>query len=318
MPRTIAGMGSRLAVDRVTSAMFNEPPDPEYVSGAIDRYGALRDEMFPEGLRTDPTSIQQQEHDSCTESFDALSRSFILIGRGTGDKCCNEALTVLLEEVNHIADFLEKFQNMECIRQYREKQEIIKLDNEGFKLETRTAENGMYYKLYFRDPVKVLQSQIEMTLKEGLITDPSQEITVRTHPMNSDIGVGAVPRAKLAIEQCIFGDVSWRTENSDGEKSSIGLLQVYSDKSQTSLNSSALTFYPMHLTLQNFNEEWRKKHIQSGKTVVAFLPVSFEIEESGDNRVNAYSHIDKKKRKKAIVYTDSRKNRKQKEHKFGE
>lgn len=111
---------------------------------------------------------------------------------------------VIRDNISTIGEILETFQDMESIRKYREKMAYTKLDNEGnegVNLETHQSGRGVEYKLYFRYPVKVLQNEIEMTPNCRLISDPSRNISVRTHQMNSDIGVNAIPIAKIAIEQ---------------------------------------------------------------------------------------------------------------------
>lgn len=57
-------------------------------------------------------------------------------------------------------------------------------------------------------------------------------------------------------------------------------------------------FIPCIKNFQNYNEEWRKKRIRSGNTVLAFIPVSFQVVMSDENILTAWRHITDKKRKK--------------------
>lgn len=66
------------------------------------------------------------------------------------------------DNIRNIDEFLEMFQDMESIRKYREKLAYTRLYNEGFK-ETHKSERGVEYNVYFRDPVRVLKNQIEVT-----------------------------------------------------------------------------------------------------------------------------------------------------------
>ena len=59
------------------------------------------------------------------------------------------------------------------------------------------------------------------------------------------------------------------------QESFIGLGQLYSDKSATTLHIGGLTFHPLHVTLLNFTQDVRQKLITSGLTIVAFLPTAF-------------------------------------------
>lgn len=50
---------------------------------------------------------------------------------------------------------------------------------------------------------------------------------------------------------------------------------MYSEKSNTTLESSVFHFYPVHSILFNFTREARKQLIQQGMTMVGYLPTSF-------------------------------------------
>lgn len=63
-------------MDRITIEMFKELPGPECISRATDNYDILRDDLFPEQLRVDPTSLQEDAHVPIYESLYALSIDF--------------------------------------------------------------------------------------------------------------------------------------------------------------------------------------------------------------------------------------------------
>lgn len=59
-------------------------------------------------------------------------------------------------------------------------------------------------------------------------------------------------------------------------ESFVGLLQLYTDKSSTSLKQSSVTSYPLHITFSNFSDDFRRQCISQDLTVVAYLPTSIE------------------------------------------
>lgn len=59
----------------------------------------------------------------------------------------------------------------------------------------------------------------------------------------------------------------------------VRFVQVFSDKTATSLISSALVAYPAHVVLLNFSEEYKKKLIQSKQSLLEFLPVETDKSE---------------------------------------
>lgn len=52
----------------------------------------------------------------------------------------------------------------------------------------------------------------------------------------------------------------------------VRFVQIFSEQTVTSLKSSALVAFPVHLVLLSFGKEYKKRLIQSGHSVVAFLP----------------------------------------------
>lgn len=101
-----------------------------------------------------------------------------------------------------------------------------------------------------------------------------------THRLSSDIGNNAVPVVERAIKDYKDRSVSWKPEERDNTDSSIGCLQHFSNTSHVSMSADSLMFYPLHITLLNFSEETRKRHISSAATVCANFPLNFECAES--------------------------------------
>lgn len=52
-------------------------------------------------------------------------------------------------------------------------------------------------------------------------------------------------------------------------QSTVGYLQLYTDKLQNSLKVGEIEFYPCHVTSSQFSEEWRKTNIVSAPTFTA-------------------------------------------------
>ena len=73
--------------------------------------------------------------------------------------------------------------------------------------------------------------------------------------------------------------------NGSERKSFVRFLQVFTDKTVTSLKVGSVTAYVVHVTLLNAIKKFRRKLIQSGKTIVGFLPTGV-TETSIDNSSN--------------------------------
>ena len=55
-------------------------------------------------------------------------------------------------------------------------------------------------------------------------------------------------------------------------------LQIYSDKTATSLKSTAVVGYPLHLTLLSFESSFRRSLIKSNETVAGYLSEEYVSE----------------------------------------
>lgn len=93
-----------------------------------------------------------------------------------------------------------------------------------------------------------------------------------SHPMNSNVGT----KAFVAVEHAVKTDhdlgVIWKSKLENEVQSTVECLQIYSDKSQTLLSGSLLSFYSIHITLLNSTENMRRKQIVSGASLPAYLP----------------------------------------------
>lgn len=98
--------------------------------------------------------------------------------------------------------------------------------------------------------------------------------------MGSDLAVVGYPKVKAAIRAMSNSELSddreivaWYSgsEACDGKKSFVGGLIAYSDKTNA---TRWKLFYPVHIFLMNFSDEYRQKMIDKGHTIVAFLPTS--------------------------------------------
>ena len=138
--------------------------------------------------------------------------------------------------------------------------------------------------LYIKSPVTVLSTQIKGASKYSTLfnSPPSTtEPTDLTHPMNSLLGRNGEKCVRKAVMSSITPGVMWHDGNLGAQSSFAGMIQLYSDKSTTSLKQSSFQFYTMHATLLSFSEEYRRHCIVHGMTVIAFLPVKFFRKENG-------------------------------------
>ena len=139
-------------------------------------------------------------------------------------------------------------------------------------------EKTIQCEMYMRSPIEVLSKQINAASASTTMfnfphrIDRGEKIF---HPMNADLGRIGETVVKQTVMSNLNSGGMWHQEGETREQSFAGMVQLYSDKSRTSLKESSFQFYPIHINLLNFAEQHRRKCIVEGKTVLAFLPVKF-------------------------------------------
>lgn len=68
----------------------------------------------------------------------------------------------------------------------------------------------------------------------------------------------------------------WNDNESEGPRSTVGLLQLYSDKIATTMKRGAFVMYPVHVVLLNFTAEFRRHLIDSDRTLLGFLHLNLK------------------------------------------
>ena len=64
--------------------------------------------------------------------------------------------------------------------------------------------------------------------------------------------------------------VMWR--DNGNHRSFNGFIQLFTDKTVTTLKSNGMVAHAVHATLINFSKTYRRKLIHEGKTIIGFLP----------------------------------------------
>ena len=87
------------------------------------------------------------------------------------------------------------------------------------------------------------------------------------------MGERAFQSIRLAVQSSLDEGIHWKNEGSN--RSFALLLQIYSDKSNTTMKSSAFTLYPVHVAVVNFNENMWRHMIVHGWIILGYLPCTF-------------------------------------------
>ncbi len=183
--------------------------------------------------------------------------------------------------------------------------EILTIDSD---LQTPTFDPGplfkkntirkgnMRYHYWSADPVDLLRRQISIAKHSEICTSPASNMN-ESNAMTGTLGKSSFDTIARLIKDS--DNATWFSRHDNLlDYSTVGYGQIYSDSSQTTLNSKGLTFHPLHLTLLNFSNNFRKTMISNGLSIVAYLPTSYEelVERSGEYKWVRCNSLDRKRK----------------------
>ena len=219
-----------------------------------------------------------------------MATSFMLqiarLSRKTGKKVTEDLLKLLLHP-----EFTSKKLNNMCgnVDDCRELEDNIferNLGELGFEISTVCdPDSNIQCDIYARSSISFLQKQIQGSGSDNAVYDQLKMACIQeqgfAHPMSAALGQKGVPAVIQEIKSSHEDHTLWKESDGSGNSSFVDLIQLYSDKSKTSLKQSAFQVYPVHITLLIFSEAYRRTCIMNGNTVVGFLPVSYHVIENG-------------------------------------
>ena len=158
---------------------------------------------------------------------------------------------------------------------------------DGFSKETVSyfdGSNNNSATLYYRNSIECLQKQLSMCSDNDIIFSDENSTTAEgtsskhiRHPLHTDFFKKKHKDLKLQIMGSKDKDVLWYDDGVN--KTFIGFIQVFTDKTVAALKANSFAAHAVHITFMNFTKEFRRKMIQEGHTVVGFLPVALEKSE---------------------------------------
>lgn len=285
IPKRFGGTASRVPCDNVNwNKKLQNPPTTSLTEGiSIDpppesvNLVTVTNEQSNSPLHTEQTN---QEERSLQKRQDTVNRLAALLGhfsRRIGKGSVSALMEILGDESLDINLFNSKFRDPSHCTAFVDNVFDREMSDQGFRkvtiFDTKEQHNC---ELFLRSPVSVLCEQIRkandsISLEPRIDVDRSGKQCF-AHPMSAKLGSEAIPSVINEIKNSSDTNVIW---HEDGRKSFVGLGQVYSDKTQSSLRANAWTMYPVHLTLLNFSEEDRRSFVISGQSIIGFLPVEY-------------------------------------------
>lgn len=261
----------RLSRDQVAFNIIDNETDE---TSSMKEQDKLHEALLLHGLESD---LVASSYTSTSDQVTNLIKANLgRLGRMTSFKEIDKIIKLLAHPSFELKPFLSSCSSYRECMVAEETELNNSLHTIGFKKQTVTdPATSISCELYLRSAVEVLARQISDVSNKSCFFHPPSEKEKNCHPMMAELGKHGISAISNSIKGSTESDVLWYDCVSAIESSFVGLVQIYSDKSKTSLKESAFLFYPLHITLLNFSEEHRRKCIVNGSTFLAFLPVSF-------------------------------------------
>ena len=256
---------------------------------SMEHYYASQEKLIAiNRRRNDFADLSGKEDTEGNELLSELMLSLCNIIRTSGKKQVDEILSIINDSQFPSEKCRDLVKNAQSSQSFVNEQLKNNFETEGFKkVEIEEELSGTQYTYYHKDVLTVLRNQISWSNSSNSffrpVTDTRKTERIMFNPMSADLGHTAVEAVQREIERS-EDSVIWKTMQMHGVESFVGLGQLYSDKSSTTLKARGFTFYPLHLILLNYSTELRRKLITSGMTVVGYLPVKFY---HGENEMSA-------------------------------
>ena len=113
-------------------------------------------------------------------------------------------------------------------------------------------------------------------------TQPSNQAPVSTSPLHTPFFRSLYSKKRAHVISNCPPTTFWNDYAHDLPRSFVSFLQVFTDKTASSLSSTAFTAYPIHVVVLNTTPERREWLINNGLTIVGFLPASTVATEDID------------------------------------
>ena len=132
--------------------------------------------------------------------------------------------------------------------------------------------------LFHKDILACLRKQLSLSSDEDIVFPDGdnyiQHSPRKSHPMHTDYFCSKHKELKQRIMGCSDENIIWY--NDDNNFSFIGFIQIFTDKTVAAQKSNSFAAHAVHATFVNFSKAFRNKMIQTGQTLVGFLPVGLD------------------------------------------
>ena len=280
-------------------------------------------EIAPQPLSPTPSAYPGFIEDSYAEvsqlpSSELLVDTIILslnsISSRAGESLTNDLIAVLRDNEFPMDLFRERVKDVSQVKRVSRAILQKQMAQCGFlKMELMDSTRTCSGILHYIDPIDVLRKQLSLSDHSNTTYIPqlrggnAEGCRVFDNPMRSNFAEKVYVNIRTKV-LCDHPEGMWYDYCHDGLAktfSMVAFLQLFTDKTHTTLKASSVAAYPVHLTLQNFSDSFRRICINSGVSIIGYLPVeTIELEDpEEDVHIPQTSMTDGRTKKLEILHS---------------
>jgi len=258
---------------------------------------------------------QMKARDTCEpnsrmEVIKKFAEQYCRMERKIGKEQLNELIGTIRNEDFCKRTFCDTIRNLEDCQQICKNMAEHHSSMECFEeVRIESADNCYSSKMYVRNIVDVLRSQMECASDKNVMFEPLERRDqsgerLFSNIMETQYGKELCDYVKDKVVTSSDSNVIWYDRTLSNRKSFCGIIQMYSDKCAVTLRKNGISAYPVHVTFLNFKyPEWRRQ-IMAEKTLVAYLPVEIveNEEEASIQSGKKPSDIQKRNIRREILH----------------
>ena len=274
-------------------------------------FRTIPDTSFENEDFTGENNNQNVQHDSNSNNMELIQRFCEVLDLCTTKSSLhifNTILDILTDKDFSIDKFRDNITTVESCHRFTATHLAKKVEKHGFQqYEVNCSVNDTVHKgLYFkRDILATLKNQLLKASDKDIVFSDSNS----TNEFN--INSSTSESVKHPLHSPFFQDLHFKIKNqkmassddtvfwseNENNKSFPGFIQIFTDKTVTTLKPGGMVAHAVHVTFINFTKQFRRYLITHGHTIVGFLPTASisrgthsKITEETDNNL-LYSSI---------------------------
>ncbi len=236
-----------------------------------------------------PGKDQSGQDDIWQEGIEQFCSVLDLCSDKQGITIFKSILDVLLNKSFSLDAFRTKIKSFKCCLKMKEQMFARSAHENNFKREEVCFDDGREIHsslLYRKNVIQVLQKQVEMANKEDFHFNCSEFRTDREnydtpcfHPMETSEFQALETDIRRRVMGSTDANLVWH--DNDKIKSFGGFVQIFTDKTVTTLKCNGMAAHAVHAVLLNTTKKYRRYLIQNGYSIIGFLPTCIhDVRES--------------------------------------